>query len=198
MTADTMTTILFITSYILIILLFYLEHRYESLRTTTTLQLSGDDRGTTRLLFIMSILSLVIIAPLSTFLFNSSSDSSSNSVAMSWIGFVFMLISIILLRWTTFVNPFYLRTMATTDDHFICTDGPYRMIRHPGYLAFLLAWIGFGLLTIHWISFIIISLIMTYAYLRRIQAEEQMMLDRFGVDYQHYMNESYRLLPFVY
>jgi protein-S-isoprenylcysteine O-methyltransferase Ste14 len=33
---------------------------------------------------------------------------------------------------------------------------------------------------------------MTYGYLLRIQAEEQMMLDRFGVDYQQYMNESYR------
>ncbi|KAI9487132.1 MAG: hypothetical protein EXX96DRAFT_551935 [Benjaminiella poitrasii] len=193
MADTTTTTVLFVASYILIIVLFYVEYHYESLRTTTTLQLSADDRGSTRLLFLMSFLSLAIIAPLSLLLL-----TGNTTAVMSWIGLVFMLAGIALLRWTTFVNPFYLRTMSTTDDHFICTDGPYRTLRHPGYLAFLLAWIGFGLLTNHWLSFIAISFIMFYAYLRRIQAEEQMMLDRFGVDYQQYMNESYRLLPYLF
>ncbi|CAO3629890.1 unnamed protein product [Mucor hiemalis] len=121
-----------------------------------------------------------------------------SSLVFGWIGLSLILSGLVLLRWTTYVNPFYLRSMATTDDHFICTDGPYKTIRHPGYLAFLLAWIGFGLVTDNWISFSMVTLLMTYAYLLRIQAEEQMMLDRFGVDYQQYMNESYRLLPWIF
>lgn len=182
--------VLFITSYFLLASLFYFEYRYESSRTTTTLQTSADDRGTTRLLVIMWILSLVI-APL-WILFLPVAIMSS--LVFGWIGLSLILSGLVLLRWTTYVNPFYLRSMATTDDHFICTDGPYKTIRHPGYLAFLLAWIGFGLVTDNWISFSMVTLLMTYAYLLRIQAEEQMMLDRFGVDYQQYMNESYRYI----
>ncbi|GAA5812396.1 hypothetical protein MFLAVUS_005848 [Mucor flavus] len=178
--------ILFLFSYILLAVLFYLEYRYESSRTTTTLQTSADDRGTTRLLLIMWFMSLIIAPFWILFM------ATTMSVAAGWVGLAFIVGGISLLRWTTFVNPFYLRTMATTDDHYICTDGPYKTIRHPGYLAFLLAWIGFGLVTSNWISFFMITVLMTWAYILRIQAEEQMMLDRFGVDYQQYMNESYR------
>jgi protein-S-isoprenylcysteine O-methyltransferase Ste14 len=178
---------LFITSYFLIAILFFLEYRYESLRTTTTLQTSADDRGTTRLLLVMWFLSL-IVAPFWTLVF----AAAAMPALASWIGLILLLVGIAMLRWTTYVNPFYLRTMATTDDHFICTDGPYKRIRHPGYLAFLLAWLGFGLVTENWVSFLMVSVLMLWTYLLRIAAEEQMMLDRFGVDYQQYMNESYR------
>lgn len=178
--------ILLAVSYVLLAILFYLEYRYESSRTTTTLQTSADDRGTTRLLLIMWFLSL-LIAPIWTLL-----SAATMPFFSSWIGLGLIISGLLLLRWTTYVNPFYIRTIATTDDHFICTDGPYKTIRHPGYLAFLIAWIGFGLITDNWISFFMITVLMTYAYLARIQAEEQMMLDRFGIDYQQYMNESYR------
>ncbi|KAG2230856.1 hypothetical protein INT48_009237 [Thamnidium elegans] len=173
-------------NYILLAVLFYLEYRYESSRTATTLQTSADDRGTTRLLLIMWFMSLIIAPFWILFM------ATTMSVVAGWVGLVFIVGGISLLRWTTFVNPFYLRTMATTDDHYICTDGPYKAIRHPGYLAFLLAWVGFGLVTSNWISFFMITVLMTWAYILRIQAEEQMMLDRFGVDYQQYMNETYR------
>ncbi|KAG2213979.1 hypothetical protein INT47_001249 [Mucor saturninus] len=184
--------LIFLTSYALIAVLFYLEYRYESSRTATTLQTAADDRGTTRLLLIMWFLSLVIAPVLSLFI------PLVMPLIMTYIGLSCIVVGLLLLRWTTFVNPFYLRTMATTDDHYICTDGPYKTIRHPGYLAFLLAWIGFGLVSDNWISFLMITLLMTYAYILRILAEEQMMLDRFGVDYQQYMNESYRLVPFIF
>ena len=182
----TQMLILFGLSYVLIASLFYLEYRYESSRTTTTLQTSADDRGTSRLLLIMGFMSLAV-APFWILL-----TASAMPFPLTWIGLGAILIGLALMRWTTLVNPFYLRTMATTDDHFICTDGPYKTIRHPGYLAFLLAWIGFGLMTDNWISCLMVTVLMIWTYLLRIQAEEQMMLDRFGVDYQQYMNESYR------
>ncbi|CAO3588507.1 unnamed protein product [Absidia cylindrospora] len=97
-----------------------------------------------------------------------------------------------------YTNAFYIRPLATTDDQFLCTDGPYKVIRHPGYVAFYLAWLGLGLVSGNAICFFTIAIVLAYAYLRRIHAEEQMMLDHFGVDYQHYANESFRVLPFVY
>ncbi|CAO3645858.1 unnamed protein product [Cunninghamella echinulata] len=101
-------------------------------------------------------------------------------------------------KWAIYVNSFYLRPMATTDNQYICTDGPYKIIRHPGYLAFIISWIGFSAATGNWIVFITISAMALYAYVRRIKAEEQMLLDHFSVDYQQYMNESSRIIPFIY
>ncbi|CEP13615.1 hypothetical protein [Parasitella parasitica] len=176
-----------ISGYVLIGILFYLEYRYESSRTSTTLQTSADDQGTSRLLLLIWLIALVV-SPFWILLVSAA----AMPLLFSWVGLSLLIVAIALLRWTTYVNPFYLRAMATTDDHFICTDGPYRTIRHPCYLAFLLAWVGFGFMTNNWISLAMVTVLMLWGYLLRILAEEQMMLDRFGVDYQQYMNETYR------
>ncbi|KAI8987662.1 hypothetical protein BDF20DRAFT_281514 [Mycotypha africana] len=194
--------ILLLLGYLCLIGLFYIEYRFESSRLTTTLQTSADDRGTTRLLILSYFLS-IFVAPLWLLLFSTSlAPNFAMAITMptffGWLGLSVMVLSLILLYWATFVNPFYLRALATTDDHFICTDGPYQYIRHPGYLAFMLAWIGFAFVTQNWISFGMITVLMTWVYVLRIRAEEQMMLDRFGVDYQQYINETRRLIPVIY
>lgn len=185
-----MSLILLILAYTLLASLFYVEYHYESRRTTTTLETAGDDRGTTRLLFIVYFL-VIVFSLLFVVLFDAE-DTTTTSAYISWVGLPLMLMAIILLRWTTLTNPFYLRSMSTTDDHYICTDGPYKTIRHPGYCAFLIAWTGFAIIFGNWISFLLIFMPILCVYLLRIQAEEQMMLDRFGVDYQQYMYETYR------
>ncbi|KAI9011905.1 hypothetical protein CLU79DRAFT_709854 [Phycomyces nitens] len=171
--------------YSLIAILVLIEHRYESPRTCTGLQLSGDDHGTTRLLWLLAVLAVTIV-PLSSWM-----TLASTPQWVGWLGLCLIVSGIVLLRWATHVNPFYLRTVATTDDQYICTNGPYKLIRHPGYLAFLLAWVGFGLIT-NWFSFGVVLAVAVYSYVRRIQAEEQMMMDVFGVDYQQYADETYK------
>ncbi|CAO3628125.1 unnamed protein product [Cunninghamella blakesleeana] len=184
-------------AYLLLGLLFYIEYRYESSRATTMLQTSGDDQGTTTLLVGMWSIALLsgLIWPLVGL---GNMEDNLTTLIFRWIGVGWVLGGIILLRWAIHVNSFYLRPMATTDNQYICTDGPYKVIRHPGYLAFIIAWIGFSLATGNWIVCITISLMALYAYIRRINAEEQMLLDHFSVDYQQYMNESFRIIPFVF
>ncbi|KAI8328788.1 hypothetical protein BC941DRAFT_519128 [Chlamydoabsidia padenii] len=185
-------TLLF--AYLFVGLLFYVEYRYESSRVTTMLQTSGDDQGTTTLLLGTWIFSLAfgLLWPLLI------GYGDMDNVLLSFIGLGWILGGIILLRWAMFANAFYIRPLATTDDQYLCTDGPYKVIRHPGYVAFYLAGLGFGLATASWVVFVTIALVMAYAYLRRIQAEEQMMLEQFSVDYQQYAGESSRVIPFIY
>jgi steroid 5-alpha reductase family enzyme len=75
---------------------------------------------------------------------------------------------------------------------FICTDGPYKVIRHPGYLGTLLIWTGFGLAATNWFVLIFVAGLVTYALIRRIQVEEEVLFERFGVDYQAYADETAR------
>ncbi|ORX46312.1 hypothetical protein DM01DRAFT_1339629 [Hesseltinella vesiculosa] len=185
-------------AYILIVILFYVEYRYESVRSTTMLQTAGNDQGTTSLLLIAWTLALFagLIVPW-TGLGGSFSVSTAGYV-FTWIALGWIMGAILLLRWSIYSNTFYIRAIATTDDQFLCTDGPYKIIRHPGYLAFILAWWGFAVASGNWILTMLLGLGMTFVYIRRVLAEEQMMLERFGVDYQQYVEETFRLLPFVF
>ncbi|KAI8071269.1 hypothetical protein BC940DRAFT_331083 [Gongronella butleri] len=190
----------FLFAYVLLALLYYVEYRYESARTNTMLQTAGNDEGTTSLLLMAAAIAavggvlLVAIGLGGSF----SDDAWTFGHVMTWVALGWILGGMILLRWAIYCNAFYIRAMATTDDQYLCTDGPYKVLRHPGYLAFLLAWWGFAVASGNWLLLILIFIGMTYVYVRRVQAEEQMMLERFGVDYQQYMNESFRLIPFIF
>jgi protein-S-isoprenylcysteine O-methyltransferase Ste14 len=174
--------LILLLSYSLIGCLFAVQYRYQAKLITTTIQQAGDDRGTTRLLYVVWFLVLIC-----TPFFMSTSPAW-----VSCFSLMLMMCGVALLRWATHFNVFYVLTLATTDDHYICTEGPYRLIRHPGYAAFILAFLGFGVAVGSILSFTATVALVLYAYILRIQAEEQMMLDKFGVDYQQYMDETQR------
>src|SRR4029450_4198374 len=67
---------------------------------------------------------------------------------------------------------FYTRTLRATATQPVIDTGPYRLVRHPGYLGALLLWIGFGLAVRNWLVALAIGLAMALAYVRRIHHEE--------------------------
>ncbi len=118
---------------------------------------------------------------------------------VKWIGFGMMLIGLALRIWAmTVLGQFYTRTLRTTSDQQIVREGPYRLIRHPGYLASLLFWIGAGLATANWLVAAGITLAFILAYRSRIRAEETMLLATFGQAYKDYSQQTWRLIPFLF
>lgn len=79
--------------------------------------------------------------------------------------------------------------------HTLVTNGPYRFVRHPMYLAFFLIGIGVSLLSANWIVALSYMLPMTNMYLFRISDEEKMMEEQFGKKYKEYMQNTGRLIP---
>jgi protein-S-isoprenylcysteine O-methyltransferase len=77
-------------------------------------------------------------------------------------------------------------------------QGPYHLIRHPGYLGMLLFWLGAGCTTSNWITALIIVAPMAGAYWYRVRAEEAMLAATFPLEYQNYASHSWRLIPFLY
>ena len=55
-------------------------------------------------------------------------------------GFAFFIISTVLINWAMIVNPYFEPTVRIQKDrdHKVITSGPYRIVRHPGYLAGIL------------------------------------------------------------
>ena len=65
---------------------------------------------------------------------------SGLDVPFAIVGFGLFIVSTILLNWAMAVNPHFEPTVRIQKDrgHKVISSGPYRMVRHPGYLAGIL------------------------------------------------------------
>jgi len=80
----------------------------------------------------------------------------------------------------------------------VVTSGPYRWVRHPGYAGVLVMWIGFGAALGSVPALAVTTVPNVVAYLRRIDAEEAMLVDVLGDAYRSYQRSSWRLVPGLY
>jgi protein-S-isoprenylcysteine O-methyltransferase Ste14 len=96
------------------------------------------------------------------------------------------------------LGAYYSRTLRVTETQVIITKGPYKIVRHPGYLGTICVWIGFGLGNSNWIATMAVALLLFGVYGYRIRSEEIMLIGTFGEHYQAYRQRTWRLLPFIY
>jgi len=80
----------------------------------------------------------------------------------------------------------------------IVSNGPYRVLWHPGYGGVLLMWLGAGVALRNWVALGFVALLLGLAYRRRMNAEEEMLLTNFGVAYRDYCRRTWRIIPFLY
>jgi protein-S-isoprenylcysteine O-methyltransferase Ste14 len=83
-----------------------------------------------------------------------------------------------------------------TENQTIVRMGPYRLIRHPGYLGSILMWTGAAAATANWIVLVITLIAILSAYIYRIQNEEKMLLTT-NAEYGEYRTQTWRLIPFL-
>lgn len=86
-------------------------------------------------------------------------------------------------------------TLEMRKGHQIVTNGVYQKIRHPMYGAIWLFSIGQALLLDNWLAGWSVVLVFSLMYALRTPVEEQMMIDKFGKNYQDYMAQTGRLIP---
>ena len=91
----------------------------------------------------------------------------------------------------------YSRTLRADEEQRVVDDGPYGVIRHPGYLGSLLTWTGFGLTTGSLPAAGAVAGLLGLAYGRRIAAEEE-LLRRDLPGYPEYSRRTRRLIPFIW
>ena len=93
---------------------------------------------------------------------------------------------------------FYTRTLVTTGDQEVVRSGPYRLVRHPGYLGSILVWTGAAATSGNALSLLAVLALLSVAYTHRIRTEERMLVDALGEPYAEYRRHSWRLVPFVF
>jgi protein-S-isoprenylcysteine O-methyltransferase Ste14 len=87
--------------------------------------------------------------------------------------------------------------LQIVENHRLVTDGLYRHVRHPIYLAETLRNFGFVLIlsSIYGTLFIAAG---TILLLLRIRGEEKMLIEAFGEDYKEYQRSTKRIIPYIY
>jgi protein-S-isoprenylcysteine O-methyltransferase len=78
----------------------------------------------------------------------------------------------------------------------LVTHGPYRVIRHPGYIGAWLVFVGSCVLLRSYVAALVASLLLLMAFLRRIRHEESLMLATFP-EYETYKGTTGSLIPRV-
>ena len=116
--------------------------------------------------------------------------------AIAWLGVALGVCGIALRLWAVLqLRDRYSKTLFVQDQHAIERGGPYRWVRHPGYLGSLLALNGVALASGNWIT-LLASLIATFAaYRYRIVVEDEMLVGALGDSYAAYRREVPALIP---
>jgi protein-S-isoprenylcysteine O-methyltransferase Ste14 len=116
-----------------------------------------------------------------------------------WTGVTSMISGLVVRSWANRVlGAAYTRTLQVVTDQHIIQEGPYRVVRHPGYLGTLLVWLGAAFALANGIVVALVSVGLLRAYGKRMEAEERMLLDTFGDKYRSYAGRTRRLVPFLY
>ncbi len=85
-------------------------------------------------------------------------------------------------------------TVVTRARHTLVTTGPYRWVRHPFYVAYMLAVTADSIVTANW--FLALTGLATIAlFVIRTRTEELKLVERFGVEYRSYMERTGRFFP---
>jgi protein-S-isoprenylcysteine O-methyltransferase Ste14 len=82
----------------------------------------------------------------------------------------------------------------------LVTSGPYRVVRHPFYLAYVSAFLGSALVGNHWIL-LIATAVLFACYDWAARSEEYLLASDpgpCGSQYAAYLRKSWRWLPFVF
>lgn len=156
------------------------------------------DRGSTVLLAIVFALGFVLLL-VSPLLNDRDIGRMGGAIVVAWSGIVVMLLGIGLRIWANQVlGRFFTRTLRVSEEQHVVRDGPYRVMRHPGYLGDILLWVGAALATLNWVAFACLTLAALAAYGYRIHVEEAMLRETLGEPYRAYMAQTRRLIPFIY
>ena len=87
--------------------------------------------------------------------------------------------------------------VAIQPEHRLVTSGLYGVIRHPSYLGLLVLVLGWGLAFRSGVG-VVIAVLMLAVVLARIEAEERLLSESFGAEYDAYRSRTWRLIPYVY
>lgn len=115
-----------------------------------------------------------------------------------WIGVVLFAAGGALRLWPVFVlgNRFS-GLVAIQPGHRLVTDGIYGVIRNPSYAGLLVSSLGWALVFRSGLG-VLLAVLLIPPLVARMNAEEALLRDTFGEEYEAYRSRTFRLIPGLY
>lgn len=186
-----------LVAYVLLVGFLVIERLLRRGYAALTLKPGAADRGSTLVLGISFGVGLlaIVLAPV----LNADAIGPQLPILIRWIGVVLMALGLLLrIGASRSLGAFYTRTLVVGAQQRLIQAGPYRLVRHPGYLGDLVLWIGAGIAAGNGISLGGIALLFLLAYGYRVRVEEVMLTRSFGEAYKQYARRTWKLIPFLY
>lgn len=113
------------------------------------------------------------------------------------LGAVLFVTSVAISLYSLSANPFFEKTVRIQEGHQVAEDGPYRIVRHPGYVGLILYFLSFPLLLGSWWAFAPTALAVLLIIVRTALEDRTLQERLWG--YREYVNRTrYRLIPGVW
>jgi protein-S-isoprenylcysteine O-methyltransferase Ste14 len=118
--------------------------------------------------------------------------------SMRWAGLVAMIAGSILRLVPVFIlGRRFSGLVAIQQGHTLVTDGLYKTIRNPSYLGLIVSSLGWVLVFRSGAGIMLVALLMV-PLVARMNAEEKLLHEHFGSEYDAYRARTWRLIPGIY
>ena len=179
----------FIAGYAGVVGFLLLEALVRQRGSASDLDTSADDDGTTR-----QVAAVYVAASLGAPLLRRLPVRPLPALCAP-MGLVVLLCGLMLRVWSMqTLSEAYSRTLRVTERQITVDRGPYKHVRHPGYLGSLLIWAGFALTSGSPTVCVWVGGLLVPTYARRMTSEEQ-LLERQLVGYSEYRARTKKLVP---
>jgi len=117
---------------------------------------------------------------------------------LRWLGVILYLVGGVLRLIPTFaLGERFSGLAAIQPGHRLKTDGVYTIVRNPSYLGLLVLSLGWGLAFRSLVGVVIAALFLIPLH-ARMKAEERLLAEQFGAEYEAYRRRTWRLIPWLY
>jgi protein-S-isoprenylcysteine O-methyltransferase Ste14 len=115
------------------------------------------------------------------------------------LGIVIAIPAFLFATWSMAVNKFFEWTVRIQDDrqHYICTSGPYKRVRHPGYAGLIISILAYPLILCSWWG-LLPSGILAIIIVIRTALEDRTLQNELPGYREYACQVKYRLIPLVW
>jgi protein-S-isoprenylcysteine O-methyltransferase Ste14 len=158
-----------------------------------------DVKNADHLYLFFYILFTRFLAPLMAGIEYRLSDIVFTNIYIIGFGIVFLILSCFIENYAMYHNQFFERNIRIQNDrkHEVISTGPYGIIRHPGYLSYILRFIAFPMILGKPISSIIVMAGVVVIVLRT-KYEDQILKNELAGYNEYSSMVRYRLIPFIW
>jgi protein-S-isoprenylcysteine O-methyltransferase Ste14 len=170
------------------------EEFWESKRSGDNLQEERGDRSFW--LIALGIMAVFFLSPLEFLCF---ATFQPRTVWMEAIGVGLVLLGSTLFVWARrMLGRHYSGHVSIKKEQELVQSGPYRIIRHPAYMGYLLIGLGISLGYASLVGCASILFILLPVVVYRIGMEDRFLAECFGAQFEEYARRTKRLLPGIW